>query len=222
MAVKLLTGYNLEFFSLTGDCTFSSESTLVKIPHCWKSLITAQIYREEVRLTGHMNNFTQDHTCGQFSNHSFKDLLFSLASHCGTGCLSLYIEANFLYLKAEREIIWDSPRENLTLVVCEQQRRRPACASAQSDQRLCYSLFWKVSYPNCYKRNFNFLASLCSWAGLCESHSVGNTEDRFCSDEAQILWNSWWENLSCGLASGVTLKPIRPATVTSLKIEVWR
>ena len=25
--------------------------------------------------------------------------------------------------------------------VCEQHRRRPACASAQSDQRLCYSPF---------------------------------------------------------------------------------
>ena len=27
--------------------------------------------------------------------------------------------------------------------VCEQQRGRPACASAQSDQRLCYSLLGK-------------------------------------------------------------------------------
>ena len=27
--------------------------------------------------------------------------------------------------------------------VCEQQRRRPACASAQSDQRICYSLIGK-------------------------------------------------------------------------------
>ena len=27
--------------------------------------------------------------------------------------------------------------------VCEQHRRRPACASAQSDQRLCYSLIGK-------------------------------------------------------------------------------
>ena len=27
--------------------------------------------------------------------------------------------------------------------VCKQHRRRPACASAQSDQRLCYSLFGK-------------------------------------------------------------------------------
>ena len=34
-------------------------------------------------------------------------------------------------------------REKTCPVVCEQQRRRPAFASAQSDQRLCYSLFEK-------------------------------------------------------------------------------
>ena len=33
--------------------------------------------------------------------------------------------------------------ENLSSGVCEQHRHRPACASAQSDQRLCYSLFGK-------------------------------------------------------------------------------
>ena len=38
-------------------------------------------------------------------------------------------------------------RENLSLGVCKQHRRRPACASAQSDQHLCYSLF-EVSYVN--------------------------------------------------------------------------
>ena len=31
-------------------------------------------------------------------------------------------------------------RKQPVLGVCEQQRRRPACASAQSDQRLYYSL----------------------------------------------------------------------------------
>ena len=35
-------------------------------------------------------------------------------------------------------------------------------ASAQSDQRLCYSLFRKVSYVNLLQANFNFQASLCS------------------------------------------------------------
>ena len=38
---------------------------------------------------------------------------------------------------------WASTRENMFSEVCEQHRRRPACASAQSDQRLCYSYFRK-------------------------------------------------------------------------------
>ena len=38
---------------------------------------------------------------------------------------------------------WASSRENLSSGLCEKHSRRPACASAQSDQRLCYSLFGK-------------------------------------------------------------------------------
>ena len=34
MSVKLLTEHQLEFLSLKGGCTGSSESTLVKMPHC--------------------------------------------------------------------------------------------------------------------------------------------------------------------------------------------
>ena len=41
MSVKLLTEHNLEFLSLKGGCTGSSESTLVKMPHCWKTNVTA-------------------------------------------------------------------------------------------------------------------------------------------------------------------------------------
>ena len=37
MSVKLLTEHHLEFLSLKGCCTGSSESTLVKMSHCWKS-----------------------------------------------------------------------------------------------------------------------------------------------------------------------------------------
>ena len=37
MSVKLLTDHHLRFLSLKGGCTGSSESTLVKMPHCWKS-----------------------------------------------------------------------------------------------------------------------------------------------------------------------------------------
>ena len=47
---------------------------------------------------------------------------------------------------------------------CEQQRFRPACASAQSDQHLCYSLIGKYHVKTGYKRNFTILSSLCSSA----------------------------------------------------------
>ena len=40
MIVKLLTEHHLEFLSLKGGCTGSTESILVKIPHCWKSHVT--------------------------------------------------------------------------------------------------------------------------------------------------------------------------------------
>ena len=45
MIVKLLTEQHLQFLSLKGGCTGWSESTLVKMPHCWKSHVTAQIYK---------------------------------------------------------------------------------------------------------------------------------------------------------------------------------
>ena len=41
--VKLLTEHNLEFLSFTGGCTGLSESTLVKLPHCWKSHVMAHL-----------------------------------------------------------------------------------------------------------------------------------------------------------------------------------
>ena len=43
MTPRLLTEDHLEFLSFKGGCTGSSESTFVKIPHCWKSHVTAQI-----------------------------------------------------------------------------------------------------------------------------------------------------------------------------------
>ena len=43
MSVKLLAEHHLEFLSLKEGCTGSSESTLVKIPHCWKSHAAAHM-----------------------------------------------------------------------------------------------------------------------------------------------------------------------------------
>ena len=44
MSVKLLTEHHLEFLSLKGGCTGTSESTLVKMPHCWKSHVAAHLF----------------------------------------------------------------------------------------------------------------------------------------------------------------------------------
>ena len=43
MADKLLTEHHLEFISLNGGYTGSSESRFVKMPHCWKSRVAAHL-----------------------------------------------------------------------------------------------------------------------------------------------------------------------------------
>ena len=43
MSVKLLIKQCLELLSIKVGCTGLSEATLVKIPHCWKSRVTAHI-----------------------------------------------------------------------------------------------------------------------------------------------------------------------------------
>ena len=44
MTVNLMTEHHLEFLSFIGGCTGSSESTFVKIPHCWKSHVTVNLF----------------------------------------------------------------------------------------------------------------------------------------------------------------------------------
>ena len=58
MSVKLLTEHHFEFLSLKGGRTGSSESTLVKMPHCWKSHVTVQLFYKgfENNLSGPMKH----------------------------------------------------------------------------------------------------------------------------------------------------------------------
>ena len=46
MIVKLQTEHHSEFLSLKGGSRGSSESALVKMPHCWKSHVTAHMFAE--------------------------------------------------------------------------------------------------------------------------------------------------------------------------------
>ena len=51
MIVKLLTVRHLEFLSLKGGCTGSSESTLVKMSNCWKSHALAHMTAQMAVIT---------------------------------------------------------------------------------------------------------------------------------------------------------------------------
>ena len=61
MTVKLLTEHNLEFLSSKGGCTGSSESTFVKMPHCWKSHVAAQLKYHDILLYS-LLFFTKGHS----------------------------------------------------------------------------------------------------------------------------------------------------------------
>ena len=50
MTVKLLTEHHLEFLSLTGGFTGSSESIYVKVPHFWKSHVTTHFVFLSIKI----------------------------------------------------------------------------------------------------------------------------------------------------------------------------
>ena len=84
---------------------------------------------------------------------------------------------------------WARPWENVSYAICEQQRRRSACASAQSDQCLCCSLPRQNDTSSLYIRNFKILAGLCSWADQFASCLVGDSRRHIFSwHGSNIIW----------------------------------
>ena len=78
MIIKLLTEHHLEFLSLKGGCSGSSESTHVKMPHCWKSHATAHflLCRCILCIMGPLPEYL----------HTYLDKTFKVSAHiCGQG-----------------------------------------------------------------------------------------------------------------------------------------
>ena len=75
MTVKLQTEHHLEFLGLKGGYKGSSESTLAKMPHCWKShvvahLLIAYYLGQDMRIplsSGLENNKSSDQLAHQHS-----------------------------------------------------------------------------------------------------------------------------------------------------------
>ena len=71
MIVKLPTEYHLEFLSLKGGCTGSSESTHVKMPHCWKSHSHSQLKSFFCSLSGTFPFNEDEEISDQIQNATF-------------------------------------------------------------------------------------------------------------------------------------------------------
>ena len=103
----------------------------------------------------------------------------------------IFLVENVFCNKSEK-YSWARPWENVFYAICEQQRRRSACASAQSDQRLCCSLPRQNDTSSLYIRNFKILAGLCSLAGQLVSCLVGDSRRHIFSWRGSIIYNTCW------------------------------
>ena len=69
MIVKLLTEHHLEFLSLKRGYTGLSESTHVKMPHCWKSHALAHLFYSESPESS-LSTFAFDTTSSRWKRES--------------------------------------------------------------------------------------------------------------------------------------------------------
>ena len=90
MCVKLLTEHGLEFVSLKGGCTGSSESTLVKMPHYWKSHVAAQFMSRWVRYAGYIHISKKRKNSDKYHQSSFSCM------QCAVSCSS---SMNFFFMQ---------------------------------------------------------------------------------------------------------------------------
>ena len=67
MTVMLLIKQNMEFLSLKGGCTGSSESIPFKMPHCWKSHVVAHISKGDLPYQSEKSVYTLVLLCTIFN-----------------------------------------------------------------------------------------------------------------------------------------------------------
>ena len=123
---------------------------------------------------------------------------------------------------------WAGPWENVSYVICEQQRRRSDCASAQSDQRLCFCCLDSIISLDSIAE-ISRLASLCSCAGRFVSGLVGNSWRHIFSwrgsdffmlvylnlSHPYYTWATTRQNLSLGVSEEARHNPACAATEAS-------
>ena len=96
MIVKLLTERHLEFLSLKGCCTGSSESTLVKMSNCWKSRALAHICK---LLIVYLFTLTLAYLYFHNNYKSLIKLFINYTMYFFTFYLHVYLISAFLVIK---------------------------------------------------------------------------------------------------------------------------
>ena len=101
-SLRLLTEHHFEFLSLKGGCTGSYESTLVKMPHSWKSHVTAQISATRLWWGRHLchglyiifysSSLTLE--CADEDGMRYRSVMSSLLQEYGG--VSIYVKAMYL------------------------------------------------------------------------------------------------------------------------------
>ena len=77
MIDKLLTEHHLEFLSLKGGCTGSSESTLVKMSNCWKSQVMPRLIWNQACLITLcvVENYVSSHLLTSYFNFLCRNIV---------------------------------------------------------------------------------------------------------------------------------------------------
>ena len=132
MIVKLLSEHHLEFLSLKGDCRGSSESTQVKMPHCWKSHALAQILFNQQLLPLFPNQYLWTRYYNSFKKiiitvdkTTFFVYRFNVQIRDFWCCLIIYLYLKRTALLNRKFHIWQISHcvknwyQNVTFVKCE-------------------------------------------------------------------------------------------------------
>ena len=114
----------------------------------------------------------------KLSLHFMPIAIYSFHIHIPQLWLFLYVPNAISPLCLQLILIARNP----DFVASEQQRHRPDCASAQSGQRLCYSLYRKDNSLSSYIQHSFILANLCSLTGWIGHYQVENRENGFSHD----------------------------------------
>ena len=84
MSVKLLTEHHLEFLRYNEGCTGSSESTLVKIPHCWKSGLKRKLNNDTGKaiLYSHLLGTIHWMACKSYIDKIYFFIIYTYSKTC--------------------------------------------------------------------------------------------------------------------------------------------